>query len=371
MLENAMQADRIVYSMATELDGALSFVGGAFDEAMLSEELRDLKRRVSADWLAQWPEFLGRNRIFFSLLSYAAQWAGVITEADYTRATLAIRELSIEQVLEHIAQRSQRYGITPNPDLPPDQRMIDAEVRMLLSLSQELGFELGADAALVRRSEQELQRVPRILRGGDLHGRFWHWLDQFYYEAYRPWRATREPALQALEQHARAILADVAPDAPPPLDWLPRHNPLRRMPEFANAVRSGRLAVQFLVEPFDMPDALIVSEDTLITSFAEPGAIYANLRRSTVDIAARVQALADPTRLMILRMIRYLSMSNTDIAEFLELARPTVSIHAKVLREAGLIETHSEGRQVRHTIKPGAVRRLFADLEKFLDLPDE
>jgi DNA-binding transcriptional ArsR family regulator len=201
MLENAMQADRIVYSLATELDGALSFVG-AFDEAILSEELRDLKRRVSAD-------------------------------------------------------------------------------------------------------------------------------------------------------------------------WLPRHNPLLRMPQFANAVRSGRLAVQFLVEPFNMSDALIVSEDTLITSFAEPGAIYANLRRSTVDIAARVQALADPTRLMILRMIRYLSMNNTDIAEFLELARPTVSIHAKVLREAGLIETYSEGRQVRHTIKPGAVRRLFADLEKFLDLPDQ
>ena len=62
-------------------------------------------------------------------------------------------------------------------------------------------------------------------------------------------------------------------------------------------------------------------------------------------------------------------MVNTEIADYLGLARPTVSIHAKILREAGLIRSHQDGRLVRHALVPGAVRHLFHDLERFLDLP--
>ncbi len=64
-------------------------------------------------------------------------------------------------------------------------------------------------------------------------------------------------------------------------------------------------------------------------------------------------------------------MTNTDMAAYLGLSRPTVSIHAKVLREAGLIRSWEEGRITRHEIEPNAVKTLFGDLELFLDLPDE
>ncbi|KPL71180.1 hypothetical protein ADM99_11675 [Leptolinea tardivitalis] len=84
-----------------------------------------------------------------------------------------------------------------------------------------------------------------------------------------------------------------------------------------------------------------------------------------------MQALADPTRLIILRLIRAMSMTNTDMAAYLGLARPTVSIHARILREAGLIRSWEEGRVTRHEIDPAAVHKLFRDLEKFLDLPSE
>ncbi len=62
-------------------------------------------------------------------------------------------------------------------------------------------------------------------------------------------------------------------------------------------------------------------------------------------------------------------MTNTDMAAYLGLSRPTVSIHAKVLREAGLIRSWEDGRITRHEIDPEAVRKLFQDLEEFLDLP--
>ena len=81
--------------------------------------------------------------------------------------------------------------------------------------------------------------------------------------------------------------------------------------------------------------------------------------------------LADPTRLKILRMIRHLDLDNTEIAAYLQISRPTVSIHARQLREAGLIETHKEGRQAKHAVRAAAVRALFHDLERFLDLPDD
>ena len=89
------------------------------------------------------------------------------------------------------------------------------------------------------------------------------------------------------------------------------------------------------------------------------------------QLAARAQALADPTRLVILRMIRHFAMTNTEIAAYLGISRPTVSVHAKILREAGLIDTYEVGRAVQHKIEPVALRKLFEDLIQFLDLPEE
>ena len=99
--------------------------------------------------------------------------------------------------------------------------------------------------------------------------------------------------------------------------------------------------------------------------------MYESFQTFARDVAARASALGDPTRLMILRMIRNFGMVNTDIAKFLELSQPTVSVHAKILREAGLIRSEQDGRLVRHEINTSEVRRLFRDLEHFLDLPEE
>ena len=61
----------------------------------------------------------------------------------------------------------------------------------------------------------------------------------------------------------------------------------------------------------------------------------------------KLKALADPTRISILRMIRYFDADNTQIAGWLDVSRPTVSVHAKTLAEAGFISTERDGRQAR------------------------
>lgn len=70
-----------------------------------------------------------------------------------------------------------------------------------------------------------------------------------------------------------------------------------------------------------------------------------------------------------LRVIRELETDVSQIASMLDLARPTVSIHCKQLREAGLIDSRKQGRRVVHSIRAAELRRLFSDLEAFLGLP--
>ncbi len=55
------------------------------------------------------------------------------------------------------------------------------------------------------------------------------------------------------------------------------------------------------------------------------------------------KALADPTRRRILELLREREMSAGDIAAHFPLAKPTLSGHFAVLREAGLVEAQRQG----------------------------
>jgi DNA-binding transcriptional ArsR family regulator len=352
--------------MPLELDAALMGASMFHPDAALPEEIAALARTVPADWLEQWPGFLGEPRDSVSVLSNAADLAGVLLEEDYSRATLAIRELTQADALAGLAARVEGQGLLPDPALPPAERLADLTLRVDRALRTAVGLWPPGECAA-----DEFRRTVRILKDGDLHDRFWHWLDRFYYECYQPWRKTRAEAMATLEE--RAVTALGAPamiGQPPRTDWLHPQSPLRYL-ELQSAVAGGQFQACFWVEPFGLFDTWTLVPRRIVLSFAEPGALFANFRARAGEIAQQARALADPTRLMVLRIIRHRGMDNTQMADYLGLARPTVSIHAKVLREAGLIETRQEGREARHTLKPAAVRKLLRDLIKYLDLPDE
>jgi len=129
--------------------------------------------------------------------------------------------------------------------------------------------------------------------------------------------------------------------------------------------------VLFWAEPFALADSWALLPRALAVSFAQPGARYERFQEVATGLARRVSAPADPTRLVMLRLIRSLGKYNTEIADYLQLARPTGSIHAKLLREAGMTRSHEEGRLPRLEIDAAAVRRLFRDSERFLALPED
>jgi DNA-binding transcriptional ArsR family regulator len=59
------------------------------------------------------------------------------------------------------------------------------------------------------------------------------------------------------------------------------------------------------------------------------------------------QAIADPTRREIIRMIAGQSLNLNSIAGKFDVSRPAISKHIKILTECGLIVIHQKGRE-RH-----------------------
>lgn len=358
-------------SMATELDVALSGIGSGFPVPAGASEFQVLYDSVPEDWLDEWQTFVGQPGTV-SMLGFLSGITETKTEADYGRATLAMRELTTESALAKLSQQVSRFNLAPDPGLAAPEALADLSARATLAMQASIGLDVESGAARAQRHRQEVLRITRLLRDGPLHSRFWHWLDRFFYEIYQPWRRTREPIIKTLESHALAMLGALeAAGQPPALAWLPAQNPLRVLQGLRDTVEGGDLQVFFWIEPFGLIDLWDLEPGRVLVSFSQPGAVYHNFHAFAEDVAGRTKAMADPTRLIILRLIRHFGMMNTELASFMEISRPTVSVHAKILREAGLIQSEQHGREVRHEIVPSEVRRLFSDLERFLDLPED
>jgi len=360
-------------SMAMELDAVFWTIRESATQppAHIPEHIHDLLKRIPEEWMASVARLLPDMAGPAGILEYLALPAGVVAEADYSVATLAMREMTVAAATGRLREEVVAAGLSPEAEGEPVAQLATLLARLTHHLYDDLGLSITPAGSLKRRMRSEIAHVSRLLQGGDLHTRFWHWLDRLYYESYRPWRETQADTLAMLEEEALLALGARSGDEPPNLEWLPPQNPLRYRQEVRQAVEGARLQAFFWVEPFGLPDFWTLFPGRVLVSFARPGEIYANFREFADDVAGRVKALSDPTRLLILRMIRNMSMDNTAMADFLELSRPTVSVHAKQLREAGLIRTRRHGRQAQHEIVPEELHRLFLDLQRFLDLPPE
>ena len=75
--------------------------------------------------------------------------------------------------------------------------------------------------------------------------------------------------------------------------------------------------------------------------------------------AQLLRALADPTRLSIMRQLASEAATcQCDLTACCELAQPTVSHHLKVLREAGLVRSERRGTWTYYSLDPGGLARL-------------
>jgi ArsR family transcriptional regulator len=110
----------------------------------------------------------------------------------------------------------------------------------------------------------------------------------------------------------------------------------------------------------DLPGTLIIG------STAKPMAAAARAR--TEDLARRLKAIADPTRLAMLHALAHHNMSITDITNHFGLAQPTVSNHVKQLRDAGVVTSGTVGRRRQLTVRREVVSEIIGALDEIFDL---
>lgn len=91
-----------------------------------------------------------------------------------------------------------------------------------------------------------------------------------------------------------------------------------------------------------------------------------------LPLADLVQALADPTRLRILALLRHLELSVGELAVILEQSQPRVSRHVRILSDAGVVERRREGSWVfLNVASQERTGPMFALLDSWTDDPSE
>jgi DNA-binding transcriptional ArsR family regulator len=76
-----------------------------------------------------------------------------------------------------------------------------------------------------------------------------------------------------------------------------------------------------------------------------------------------LQALADPSRRALLEILRDHPASAGELAEALPIARPGVSRHLRVMRDAGLVEVRQDAQRRIYSLRPEA----FMELDEWLE----
>jgi ArsR family transcriptional regulator len=91
---------------------------------------------------------------------------------------------------------------------------------------------------------------------------------------------------------------------------------------------------------------------------------------SALPLADHFQALADPTRLRILALLRIMELSVGELAQILGQSQPRVSRHLKILSDARVLERRKEGSWVFLTLTDaGRIEPMFALIDSWADGP--
>jgi DNA-binding transcriptional ArsR family regulator len=76
-------------------------------------------------------------------------------------------------------------------------------------------------------------------------------------------------------------------------------------------------------------------------------------------VASTMQALATPSRLLILGVLRHVDASVSDLADKVGMERSAVSQQLRYLRSLGLVDTERQGRHIIYRLFDDHVARLL------------
>lgn len=193
--------------------------------------------------------------------------------------------------------------------------------------------ELSSDVALRRRLEWVLRDLWALIRPA--------------------WEAGR-PKVEG----AAARLSGELGEGADPLDLLPTMRADWRDQVSAGLEGGGGVIVPALISGaalmLDLPGGFLAGAPLTPT---DP----ARLLRSAAEAAVRpLKALADPTRLAILGFLNRRPSGMAEIAQRFGLSQPTVSVHFRTLREAGLVRGDREAGRVVYGVDEERLEAVLA-----------
>ena len=86
-----------------------------------------------------------------------------------------------------------------------------------------------------------------------------------------------------------------------------------------------------------------------------------------INAERALDALGDPTRRLVFKRLRHRTRSVREIADGMDVTRPAVSQHLKVLKAAGLVVVRAEGTRRVYGIDTRGVEALRGWLDGFWD----
>jgi DNA-binding transcriptional ArsR family regulator len=135
-------------------------------------------------------------------------------------------------------------------------------------------------------------------------------------------------------------------------------------------LRSLILVPSVWIQPFVVPMQLSGDSMLLAWGALPPGYRLVPGEMVPHEALMVLRALADPTRLRLMRLLAQEPRSPQALAHELKLSLPTVSHHMRELRGAGLVRLEAsigeKGRESRYTVRWPSAERAFSDLEQFV-----
>ena len=106
----------------------------------MPEDVARMVRSIPADQRLELDALFGSPRGQISILEPAAYLAGALLTGDYSQATLAIRDLTVDQALERLAGPAARQGLFPAEHLAPAEQLADLAGRRVLDTYRQVGL---------------------------------------------------------------------------------------------------------------------------------------------------------------------------------------------------------------------------------------
>ncbi len=334
------------YRIEWDVRTAYDFVISLSDEAGSTDDLPPADRRWLAEARAALPdairadrEALLGNELCINIAELVVDRPGVTSPAAFVEAVARLdRRAAAEYFLPDLSHEPTKAALVG--------RALDGDQAALASLMDDLPEHKRAGRmAVLRDPDGTMRRLAAIL------------------DAWQKPFAEIEPRIAAMiARDVEARAADVARLAPG--DLIERvTGGVRFVPE--PGIDRVILAPSYFTRPYNFLFsrdgwrlyAYPIADTSLdIHDPLEPPPAIVRLHR----------ALGDPSRLRILRLLadgdRYL----TEIAQALELSKPTVKHHMAQLRAAGLVILTEEGALTYYSLRREGLEAVGSDLRRFI-----